>query len=46
MLPAVGQGIIAVQCRKNDKLIFDIIKKINDKKLVFVQKLKEKCFKQ
>ena len=30
MLPAVGQGIIAVQCRKNDKLIFDIIKKIND----------------
>jgi hydroxymethylbilane synthase len=32
ILPAAGQGIIAVQCRKNDKLIFDIIKKINDKK--------------
>ena len=31
MLPAVGQGIIAVQCRKNDKLTSDIIKKINDK---------------
>ena len=31
MLPAVGQGIIAVQCRKDDKLITDIIKKINDK---------------
>ena len=31
MLPAVGQGIIAVQCRKHDKSIFDIIKKINDK---------------
>ena len=31
MLPAVGQGIIAVQCRKYDELIFDIIKKINDK---------------
>ena len=31
MLPAVGQGIIAVQCRKHDELIFDIIKKINDK---------------
>ena len=30
MLPAVGQGIIAVQCRKEDKLILDIIKKIND----------------
>ena len=31
ILPAVGQGIIAVQCRKNDKMIYDIIKKINDK---------------
>jgi|TARA_B110000211_G_C14056789_1_gene543709 hydroxymethylbilane synthase len=31
VLPAVGQGIIAVQCRKNDRLIYDIIKKINDK---------------
>ena len=30
MLPAVGQGIIAVQCRKKDKSIHDIIKKIND----------------
>ena len=30
ILPAVGQGIIAVQCRKEDKLILDIIKKIND----------------
>ena len=32
ILPAVGQGIIAVQCRKEDKLILDIIKKINDNK--------------
>jgi len=31
MLPAAGQGIIAVQCRKDDKLIADIVKKINDK---------------
>jgi len=31
MLPAVGQGIIAVQCRKNDNLVTDIIKKINDR---------------
>jgi len=31
MLPAVGQGIIAVQCRKDDKLITDIVKQINDK---------------
>ena len=26
MLPAVGQGIIAVQCRKEDKFILSIIK--------------------
>jgi hydroxymethylbilane synthase len=31
MLPAVGQGIIAVQCRKDDKLTRDIIKKISNK---------------
>ena len=31
ILPAAGQGIIAVQCRANDKLIIDIIKNINDK---------------
>ena len=31
ILPAVGQGIIAVQCRKDDGPIKDTIKKINDK---------------
>ena len=31
ILPAAGQGIIAVQCRKDDNLILDLIKKINDK---------------
>ncbi len=31
ILPAAGQGIIAVQCRKNDKEILDIIKNINDR---------------
>jgi len=31
ILPAVGQGVIAVQCRKKDKFIIDIIKDINDK---------------
>ena len=30
ILPAVGQGIIAVQCRKDDGPIKDAIKKIND----------------
>ena len=32
ILPAVGQGIIAVQCRRDDELIKNIIKKINDTK--------------
>ena len=31
ILPAVGQGIIAAQCRKDDKLILDLTKSINDK---------------
>ena len=30
-IPAVGQGIIAVQCRKNDNFIKKILEKINDK---------------
>ena len=29
ILPAAGQGIIAVQCKKNNKVIKNIIKKIN-----------------
>ena len=31
ILPAAGQGIIAAQCRKDDKLILDLTKRINDK---------------
>ena len=42
ILPAVGQGIIAVQCRKNDKLIYDIIKKINDKETSLCAKAERK----
>ena len=30
IIPAIGQGIIAVQCRKGDEKIKDIIKRIND----------------
>ena len=36
MLPAAGQGIIAVQCRNNDYFILDLIKKINDKNTNYV----------
>jgi len=35
ILPAVGQGIIAVQCRKDDESIKSIIKKINDTETSF-----------
>ena len=42
MLPAVGQGVIAVQCRKDDKLIIDIIKKINDKETSLCAKAERK----
>lgn len=42
MIPAVGQGIIAVQCRKDDKLIFDIIKKINDRETSLCAKAERK----
>ena len=35
ILPAVGQGIIAVQCRKDDGPIKDTIKKINDAETSF-----------
>ena len=30
MLPAIGQGVIALQCKKDDKKTLDILKKIND----------------
>ena len=31
MLPAVGQGAIALQCKKDDKKTLNILKTINDK---------------
>jgi len=30
VLPAVGQGIIAVQCKKNDEIAINLLKNIND----------------
>ena len=45
MLPAVGQGIIAVQCRKNDKLIKEIINKINNKETSLCAKAERKMLK-
>ena len=35
MIPAAGQGIIAVQCRKNDEYIKKILYKINPKTALF-----------
>ena len=31
LIPSAGQGIIALQCRKNDKEIVSILEKVNDK---------------
>ena len=31
MLPAIGQGAIALQCKKDDKKILNILEKVNDK---------------
>jgi hydroxymethylbilane synthase len=31
MLPAIGQGAIALQCRKDDKKTLNIVKMLNDK---------------
>ena len=42
MLPAVGQGIIAVQCRKGDELILNIVEKINDKETCLCAKAERK----
>ena len=35
MLPAAGQGVIAAQCRKDDKEIKNILQKINDKETMY-----------
>ena len=35
MLPAIGQGAIALQCRKNDQKTLNIIKMVNDKESYF-----------
>ena len=45
MLPAVGQGIIAVQCRKSDKLVLNIIEKINDKETSLCAKAERKMLR-
>jgi hydroxymethylbilane synthase len=35
MLPAIGQGAIALQCKKNDKKTLDILEKMNDKETYY-----------
>jgi len=35
MLPAIGQGVIALQCKKNDDKTLDILKDINDKETYY-----------
>jgi hydroxymethylbilane synthase len=42
VLPAVGQGIIAVQCRKNDKVVKIFLEKINDSETELCAKAERK----
>ena len=35
IIPSVGQGVIALQCRKNDNEIISLLNKINDQKTYF-----------
>ena len=42
ILPAVGQGIIAVQCKKNDGVIKKFLKKINDSETELCAKAERK----
>jgi len=35
MLPAIGQGAIALQCKENDKTILDLVEKVNDKETYY-----------
>ena len=35
MLPAIGQGAIALQCKKNDQKTLDILEKVNNKETYY-----------
>ena len=35
MLPAIGQGVIAMQCKEDDKKTLDILNTINDEETFF-----------
>lgn len=45
ILPSAGQGVIAVQCRKKDKIIKNILKKINHKKTMICAKAEREFLK-
>ena len=42
VLPAVGQGIIAVQCKKNDEVVKNFLKNINDSETELCAKAERK----
>jgi hydroxymethylbilane synthase len=35
MLPAIGQGAIALQCKKDDQKVLDVLEKVNDKETFY-----------
>ncbi len=45
LIPCAGQGIIAVQCRENDKEIINILEKINDSQSRIIANAERKILK-
>ena len=45
LIPCAGQGIIAIQCRKNDQEIINILEKINDEQSRIIANAERKILK-
>ena len=45
LIPCAGQGIIAIQCRKNDQEIINVLEKINDEQSRIIAKAERKILK-
>ena len=45
LIPCAGQGIIAIQCRKNDQEIINVLEKINDEQSRIVANAERKILK-
>ena len=45
LIPCAGQGIIAIQCRKNDQEIMNVLEKINDEQSRTIANAERKILK-